>query len=62
MMRTFLTWLYAEGLITVPLARAVPGAYRRRRIRMPAALTEAAVLLTAWPAAPSLPQLPAGPA
>ncbi len=41
MLRTFLTWLYAEGLITAPLARAVPGAYRRRRIRMPALLTEA---------------------
>ena len=41
MLRTFLTWLYAEGLIPVPLARAVPGAYRRRRIRMPAPLTEA---------------------
>src|SRR6266702_1932147 len=35
MLRTFLTWMYAEGLITAPLARAVPGAYRRRRIRMP---------------------------
>src|SRR5260370_16307455 len=41
MLRTFLTWLYAEGLIPVPLAAAVPGAYRRRRIRMPARLTEA---------------------
>jgi integrase/recombinase XerD len=49
MLRTFLTWLYAEGLIPVPLARAVPGAYRRRRIRMPAPLTEteAAALLAA---------------
>ena len=49
MLRTFLTWLYAEGLITAPLARAVPGAYRRRRIRMPAPLTdaEAAALLAA---------------
>ena len=35
MMRTFLTWLYAEGLITAPLAGTVPGAYRRRRIRCP---------------------------
>jgi site-specific recombinase XerD len=41
MLRMFLTWLHAEGLITAPLARAVPGAYRRRRIRMPALLTEA---------------------
>jgi integrase/recombinase XerD len=49
MLRTFLTWLYAEGLIPAPLARAVPGAYRRRRIRMPAPLTEAeaAALLAA---------------
>ena len=41
MLRTFLTWLYAEGLIAVPLAGTVPGAYRRRRIRMPALVTEA---------------------
>jgi integrase/recombinase XerD len=41
MMRTFLTWLYAEGLIAAPLAGTVPGAYRRRRIRMPALVTEA---------------------
>ena len=41
MMRTFLTWLYAEGLVAAPLAGAVPGAYRRRRIRMPALVTEA---------------------
>ncbi len=41
MLRTFLAWLYAEGLIPVPLASAVPGAYRRRRIRMLAPLTEA---------------------
>src|ERR1035441_7701432 len=41
MLRTFLTWLYAEGLIPAPLAGAVPGAYRRRRVRMPAPLTEA---------------------
>ena len=49
MLRTFLTWLYAEGLIPVPLAGAVPGAYRRRGIRMPAPLTEAeaAALLAA---------------
>jgi site-specific recombinase XerD len=49
MLRTFLTWLYAEGLITAPLARTVPGAYRRRRIRMPALVTEAeaAALLAA---------------
>jgi integrase/recombinase XerD len=49
MMRTFLTWLYAEGLIAVPLAGTVPGAYRRRRIRMPALVTgaEAAALLAA---------------
>ena len=26
MLRTFLTWLYAEGLIAVPLAGTVPGA------------------------------------
>jgi site-specific recombinase XerD len=49
MLRTFLTWLYAEGLIAVPLAGTVPGAYRRRRIRMPALVTEAdaAALLAA---------------
>jgi len=49
MLRTFLTWLYSERLITAPLATAVPGAYRRRRIRMPAPLTqaEAAALLDA---------------
>jgi integrase/recombinase XerD len=49
MMRTFLNWLYAEELIAVPLAGAVPGAYRRRRIRMPALVTEAdaAALLAA---------------
>lgn len=49
MLRTFLTWLYAEGLITVPLAGTVPGAYRRRRIRMPALVTgtEASALLAA---------------
>jgi len=49
MLRTFLTWLYAEGLITAPLAGTVPGAYRRRRIRMPALVTgaEAAALLAA---------------
>jgi len=49
MLRTFLTWLYAEGLITAPLAGTVPGAYRRRRIRMPAPVTgaEAAALLAA---------------
>src|SRR5487761_1199433 len=49
MLRTFLTWLYAEGLLTVPLAGTVPGAYRRRRIRMPALVTgaEAAALLAA---------------
>jgi integrase/recombinase XerD len=49
MMRTFLTWLYAEGLIAVPLAGTVPGAYRRRRIRMPALVTgaDAAALLAA---------------
>jgi integrase/recombinase XerD len=49
MLRTFLTWLYAEGVIAVPLAKAVPGAYRRRRVRMPALVTEAeaAALLTA---------------
>lgn len=47
MLRTFLTWLYSEGLVTAPLATAVPGAYRRKRVRMPAALTagEAAALL-----------------
>jgi integrase/recombinase XerD len=49
MMRTFLAWLYAEGLIAAPLAGTVPGAYRRRRIRMPALVTEAeaAALLAA---------------
>ena len=49
MLRTFLTWLYAEGLITAPLAGTGPGAYRRRRIRMPALVTEAeaAALLAA---------------
>jgi site-specific recombinase XerD len=49
MLRTFLTWLYAEGLIAVPLAGTVPGACRRRRIRMPALVTEAdaAALLAA---------------
>ena len=49
MLRTFLTWLYAGGLIAVPLAGTVPGAYRRRRIRMPALVTEAdaAALLAA---------------
>ncbi|HEY6313330.1 MAG TPA: tyrosine-type recombinase/integrase [Streptosporangiaceae bacterium] len=49
MLRTFLTWLYSEGLITAPLAGTVPGAYRRRRIRMPALVTgaEAAALLAA---------------
>jgi integrase/recombinase XerD len=49
MMRTFLTWLYAEGLIAAPLAGTVPGSYRRRRIRMPALVTEAdaAALLAA---------------
>jgi integrase/recombinase XerD len=41
MLRTFLTWLYSGGLIAAPLAGAVPAAYRRRRIRMPALLTEA---------------------
>ncbi len=41
MLRTFLTWLYAEGRIAGPLAGTVPGAYRRRRIRMPALVTEA---------------------
>lgn len=47
MLRTFLTWLYADGLIASPLAGTVPGAYRRRRIRMPALVTgaEAAALL-----------------
>src|SRR6266705_4794791 len=49
MLRTFLTWLYAEGRIAGPLAGTVPGAYRRRRIRMPALVTEAeaAALLAA---------------
>jgi integrase/recombinase XerD len=49
MLRTFLTWLYAEGLLAAPLAGTVPGAYRRRRIRMPALVTEAeaAALLAA---------------
>ena len=49
MLRTFLTWLYAEGRIAAPLAGTVPGAYRRRRIRMPALVTEAeaAALLAA---------------
>ena len=49
MLRTFLTWLYADGLIAAPLAGTVPGAYRRRRIRMPALVTEteAAALLAA---------------
>jgi integrase/recombinase XerD len=49
MLRTFLTWLYAEGLIAAPLAGTVPGAYRRRRIRMPALVTgaDAAALLAA---------------
>src|SRR5216683_2102915 len=49
MLRTFLTWLYAEGMIAAPLAGTVPGAYRRRRIRMPALVTgtEAAALLAA---------------
>ena len=49
MLRTFLSWLYIEGLIPHPLAMAVPGAYSRRRIRMPALLTEAetAALLAA---------------
>jgi len=49
MLRTFLTWLYSEGLLAVPLAGTVPGAYRRRRIRMPALVTaaEAAALLAA---------------
>jgi integrase/recombinase XerD len=49
MLRTFLTWLYAEGLIAAPLAGTVPGAYRRRRVRMPALVTgtEAAALLAA---------------
>lgn len=49
MMRTFLAWLYAEGMIASPLAGTVPGAYRRRRIRMPALVTEAeaAALLAA---------------
>jgi len=41
MLRTFLTWLYSEGLITVPLATVVPGAYSRKRIRMPGPLTRA---------------------
>ena len=49
MLRTFLTWLYSEGLTAAPLAGTVPGAYRRRRIRMPALVTgaEAAALLAA---------------
>jgi integrase/recombinase XerD len=49
MLRTFLAWLYAEGLIAAPLAGTVPGAYRRRRIRMPALVTgaDAAALLAA---------------
>ncbi|MGH3191308.1 MAG: tyrosine-type recombinase/integrase [Streptosporangiaceae bacterium] len=49
MMRTLLNWLYAEGLVVAPLAGTVPGAYRRRRIRMPALVTEtdAAALLAA---------------
>ena len=49
MLRTFLAWLYAEGVIAAPLAGTVPGAYRRRRIRMPALVTgaEAAALLAA---------------
>jgi len=49
MLRTFLAWLYAEGLIAAPLAATVPGAYRRRRVRMPALVTgtEAAALLAA---------------
>jgi integrase/recombinase XerD len=49
MLRTFLTWLYSEGLTATPLAGTVPGAYRRRRIRMPALVTgaEAAALLAA---------------
>jgi site-specific recombinase XerD len=49
MLRTFLTWLYAEGLTAAPLAGTVPGAYRRRRIRMPALVTgaEASALLAA---------------
>ncbi|HYZ56300.1 MAG TPA: tyrosine-type recombinase/integrase [Streptosporangiaceae bacterium] len=49
MLRTFLTWLYAEGLIAAPLAGTVPGAYRRRRVRMPALVTgaKAAALLAA---------------
>ena len=49
MLRTFLTWLYAEGLVGAPLAGTVPGAYRRRRVRMPALVTEAdaAALLAA---------------
>src|SRR5271169_5289378 len=49
MLRTFLTWLYAEGLTATPLAGTVPGAYRTRRIRMPALVTgaEAAALLAA---------------
>ena len=49
MLRTFLTWLYAEGLTATSLAGTVPGAYRRRRIRMPALVTgaEAAALLAA---------------
>ena len=49
MLRTFLTWLYAEGVIAAPLAGTVPGAYRRKQIRMPALVTgaEAAALLAA---------------
>jgi integrase/recombinase XerD len=49
MLRTFLTWLYSDGVIAAPLAGTVPGAYRRRRIRMPALVTgaEAAALLAA---------------
>jgi len=49
MLRTFLTWLYAEGLIASPLAGTVPGAYRRRPVRMPALVTgaDAAALLAA---------------
>lgn len=49
MLRTFLAWLYAEGLVEAPLAGTVPGAYRHRRVRMPALVTgtEAAALLAA---------------
>ena len=49
MLRTFLTWLYSEGLTAAPLAGTVPGAYRRRRFRMPALVTgaDAAALLAA---------------